>query len=244
MSPREWDATAYDRVAAPMTTRGVELVDRLELSGSETVLDAGCGSGQVTSHLLARLPEGRVIALDGSRQMLDAAGRRFGDDPRVSLVQADLGAPLPIDPGLDAVVSTSTFHWVRDHEALFANLAAVLRPGGVLEAECGGAGNIGAVLAILEALGQGEQETWTFATPEETVRRLRRAGFAHAEATLVPRPAVVAAGELEASLRTVVLGDHVARLGPEAGERLVADVAARMPEPVLDYVRLIVSARR
>lgn len=244
MNPREWDATSYDRLAAPMTSRGVELVDRLELSGDETVLDAGCGSGQVTAHLLTRLPEGRVIALDGSRTMLDAAAERFGDDARVTLVHADLGAPLPVDPGLDAIVSTSTFHWVRDHDALFANLAAVLRPGGVLAAECGGAGNIARVLTILEELGEDGQRTWTFATPADTLRRLEAAGFSHAQAELVPRPAEVEPEQLEAHLRTVVLGDHVARLGPEAGARLVADVAARMPEPVLDYVRLMISARR
>ncbi len=244
MSPREWDATTYDLVAAPMTARGVELVDRLELLGTEAVLDAGCGSGQVTAHLLTRLPEGRVIALDGSRTMLDAAAERFGSDPRVTLVHADLGAPLPVEAGLDAIVSTSTFHWVLDHDVLFANLAAVLRTGGVLEAECGGAGNIAGVLAIVDELGEGVERTWTFATPRDTVRRLEAAGFSHAEAQLVPRPAVIPEAQLERHLSTVVLGDHVGRLGAEAGARLVAAVAARMPEPVLDYVRLMISARR
>ncbi len=244
MTPREWDGAGYDRVAAPMTERGLEVVDKLELRGDETVLDAGCGSGQVTAHLLARLPAGRVIALDGSRQMLDVAAERFGDDPRVALVHADLAAPLALDGPVDAIVSTSTFHWIDDHDALFANLAAVLREGGALEAEFGGQGNIRAVLDILADLGEPGDATWTFATPEDTLRRLDAAGFAEASAQLVPRPARIAPEELGSHLRIVVLGDHVERLGPVAGQRLVADVAARLPEPVLDYVRLVASATR
>ncbi len=244
MTQREWDAAGYDRVAAPMTERGVDVVDKLELRGDETVLDAGCGSGRVTAHLLTRLPAGRVVALDGSRRMLDVAAELFGDDPRVALVHADLAAPLALDEPVDAIVSTSTFHWLRDHDALFASLAAVLRAGGALEAEFGGQGNVQSVVDILADLGEPEDATWTFATPQDTLRRLEAAGFAEARAELVPRPARIPPEELENYLRSVVLGDHVERLGPAAGERLVADVAARLPEPVLDYVRLVVSARR
>ena len=69
----------------------------------------------------------------------------FGD--RVEFVVADLGRPLPLDEPVDAILSTATFHWVLDHDALFANLAAVLRPGGRLVAQCGGVGNIATVAA-------------------------------------------------------------------------------------------------
>ena len=118
----------YDRVADPMTRWGAAVLDRLPLDGDERVLDAGCGSGRVTELLAARLPRGRVVALDGSPSMVEAARERlarFGD--RVEYVVADLGAPLPLDGPVDAIVSTATFHWVPDHDALFANLAAVLR---------------------------------------------------------------------------------------------------------------------
>ena len=64
---------------------------------------------------------------------------RLGDD-RVEYLVADLQEPLPVSPPVDAILSTATFHWIADHDALFANLAAVLRPGGQLAAQCGGAG--------------------------------------------------------------------------------------------------------
>jgi trans-aconitate 2-methyltransferase len=239
--PREWDAGTYDRVAAPMTVRGTELVDALDLRGDETVIDAGCGTGRVTARLLERLPEGHVIALDGSRAMLDRAAERFAGDARVCLMHADLGAPLSVRRTIDAVVSTSTLHWVTDHGALWANLRGVLRRGGVLRAEFGGAGNIAGVLEHVRALGVGHFP-WCFATPEDTERGLATAGFTAVETRLVPRTARLEPGQLVDYLRAVVLGDHVEHLGPEAGEELVQAVAVRMPEPEIDYVRLQVSA--
>ena len=87
------------------------------------MLDAGCGTGQVTEMLRARLPRGEVVALDGSASMIERARERLGDD-RVTYVVADLQRPIPIDEPVDAVLSTATFHWVLDHDALFRNLAA------------------------------------------------------------------------------------------------------------------------
>src|SRR2546430_3266962 len=136
--PRDWDADAYDRLPIPMTRWGTEVVGWLELTGDERVLDAGCGTGQVTRELLRRLPNGTVVALDGSTSMIEQARRRLDDD-RVEFVVHDLLDPLPIAP-VDAILSTATFHWVTDHERLFANLAGVLRHGGQLAAQYGGPG--------------------------------------------------------------------------------------------------------
>ena len=76
-APRDWDAATYDRIADPMTRWGADVLGRLPLRGDETVLDAGCGSGRVTEQLLARLPAGRVMALDGSPAMIEAARERL-----------------------------------------------------------------------------------------------------------------------------------------------------------------------
>src|SRR5215212_8517559 len=145
----DWNASRYDKVADPQTRWGAEVLERLPLEGDETVLDAGCGTGRVTELLLARLPRGRVVALDASAAMLEQArGRlaRFGD--QVSYVHADLGQPLPLEEPVDAILSTATFHWVADHDALFANLAPAVRHGGWLVAQCGGFGNIARFLEI------------------------------------------------------------------------------------------------
>ncbi len=141
----------------------------MTLAGDERVLDAGCGSGRVTERLLERLPHGRAVALDASPAMIAEARRRlarFGD--RVEYLVADLGRPLPIAEPVDAVVSTATFHWVPDHDALFRNLAAVLRPGGELVAQFGGAGNVASVMAVLAGIGDGWLGPAHFETPEAT----------------------------------------------------------------------------
>ena len=139
MPPREWDAATYDRVAAPQETWGRDVLERLDLRGDERVLDAGCGTGRVTALLLERVPDGHVVAVDGSQAMVDETRRRFGD--RVEAFAVDL-LDLELDDPVDAILSTATFHWIKDHDRLFARLHAALKPGGRLVAQCGGAGNV------------------------------------------------------------------------------------------------------
>jgi trans-aconitate 2-methyltransferase len=243
---REWDAATYDRVADPQARWGREVVDRLILDGNERVLDAGCGSGRVTEYLLTRLPRGRVIALDVSPAMLEQARRRLdAAADRVDFVLADLGGPLPIDPLVDAVLSTATFHWVPDHDALFRNLASVLRPGGQLAAQCGGYGNIASIRRVLETIGDGWLGPAHYETPEATAERLEQAGFTDAEVWLQPQPTRFDPGEpFERFLTTVILGPHLERLPPEDRPGFVRKVANALPAPEIDYVRLNVLARR
>lgn len=246
MTTRDWDAATYDRVADPMTRWGTAVLDRLPLNGDEIVLDAGCGSGRVTEMLVARLPNGRVIALDASPSMVDAARERlvrFGD--RVDFVVADLGQPLPLEGEVDAILSTATFHWVPDHDALFRNLAAALRPGGRLVAQCGGVGNIASIRRALASIGDGWLGPAHFETPLATAERLDAAGFVDIEAWLTDEPTRFEAGEpFETYLRTVVLGPHLDRLPADGREAFVRAVADAIPEPVIDYVRLNIVARR
>ncbi len=245
-TPRDWDAATYDRVADPMTRWGSVVIGRLPLSGEERVLDAGCGSGRVTEVLAARLPRGSVVALDGSPSMIEAARvrlARFGG--RIEYVVADLGQPLPITDPVDAILSTATFHWVPDHDALFRNLAAVLRPGGRLVAQCGGAGNIESIRQVLGRIGDGWLGESHFETAEDTAGRLANAGFTDIETWLSEEPTEFEPGEpFETYLRTVVLGAHVARLPVADREAFVHEVASRLDAPRIDYVRLNILARR
>ena len=243
----DWNATAYDRVADPQARWGAEVLARLSLAGDETVLDAGCGTGRVTEQLLARLPEGHVVALDQSAPMLAEARTRLASyGEQVAYVQADLGQPLPLAEPVDAILSTATFHWVPDHDALFANLAAVVRPGGWLVAQCGGAGNIAGFIAVAASIDPDfTRNPHNFQTAEATAERLERSGFVDIRTWLSEAPTAFEPGEpFEAFLETVCLRAHVATLPPEAHEPFVKAVADRMPEPVLDYVRLNIVARR
>ncbi len=241
--PRDWDAATYDRLPIPMTAWGETVLGWLELHGDERVLDAGCGTGQVTERLRDRLPRGSVIALDGSPSMIEAARARLGDD-RVEYIVADLVAPLPIAEPVDAVLSTATFHWIRDHDALFAGLAAVMRPGAQLAAQCGGEGNIANVEAALAAVGHDPVGWKHFAGVDDTAERLMLHGFTDVEVWLHDEPTPLPAADLEPYLETICLGDVVAEMEPGRRRTFVAEVAAQMPEPAIDYVRLNIRARR
>lgn len=242
----DWNASSYDRVADPQTNWGAEVLERLPLEGDETVLDAGCGTGRVTELLLAKLPRGRVVALDASAAMLgEARGRlaRFGD--QVTYVHADLGLPLPLSEPVDAILSTATFHWVPDHDALFANLAPVLRPGGWLVAQCGGFGNVATLLEVARQVNPGFRRRHNFQTPEATAARLEANGFEAVETWLSDAPTRFEPGApFEAFLETVCLRTFLDELPAADRDPFVKAVAARMPEPVLDYVRLNIVARR
>lgn len=244
--PREWDATTYDSLPLPHLGWGLRTLGRLPLTGDERVLDAGCGTGRDTEGLLDRLPEGRVVAVDGSVRMLDRLRERLaGRLDRVEVVRADLTQPLPFEGTVDAVFSVAAFHWIDDHAALFASLASRLRPGGRLVTECGGRGNIAVVnAAVADVLG-GRPGVWEFAGVEDTRRRLAEAGFTDVEVELRPDPARFTPGEqLESYLATVVLGAHLDGMADDEREPFVKAVAARLAEPVVDYVRLEISATR
>src|SRR3954453_18617763 len=138
---RSWDGAAYDRLSTPMEQMGLEVMERLDLHGDETVLDAGCGPGRLTETLMQGVRGGRVIGVDVSASMIDAARKRLGDgaDLRVAdLVGLDLGGDT-----VGVVFSTATFHWIADHDALFSSLRGTLRSGGRLVPPCGGAGKLG-----------------------------------------------------------------------------------------------------
>jgi trans-aconitate 2-methyltransferase len=247
-SAREWDAETYDAVSDPQFSWGMEVLERLELQGDEAVLDAGCGSGRVTAELAARVPEGSVLAVDGSKAMVAKAHERLGEG--ADYLVADL-AELELAEPVDLVFSTATFHWVLDHDALFARLRAALRPGGRLVAQCRGEGNvarhaevIAKVVARPEFAGHfaGATGMWNFAGPEVTEARLRAAGFSETRCWLEPKP--VQPPDPLAFTSTVTLGPLLAQL-PEQQRRPFAEaILAESEQPlVLDYVRLNIEAR-
>ncbi len=240
---REWDAATYDRVALSHHDWATVVLDRLTLDGDETVLDAGCGSGKVTEQLLARLPRGRVVALDGSARMLVQARRRLAAHlDRVTFVHADLARSLPVEP-VDAVVSSATFHWIADHRALFTNLAAILRPSGRLVAQCGGLGNVASVRRAVSAVRPLLPDPWHFATPEDAGADLAAAGFVDVRTWLTPATVAVPADDMESYLASVVLGSHLEHVAEAERSDFVRAVADRLPGPEIDYVRLNVVGR-
>jgi trans-aconitate 2-methyltransferase len=249
VTARDWDASTYDRVSGPQVEWAERVLERLPLRGDESVLDAGCGSGRVTRMLLDRLPDGRVVAVDSAPSMVEHAREALGD--RATVFQANL-TELELDEPVDAVFSNAVFHWVPDHRRLFERMFAALRPGGVIVAQCGGAGNVERFHEVTRDVAAGEPfaehfEGWTgpwhFSSAEEAAELLDAAGFDPVSTWLEPSP--VTLEEPAAFLRSVCLGPHLERLPDGLREPYLNAVVQHFEEdPTLDYVRLNIDARR
>jgi trans-aconitate 2-methyltransferase len=255
----EWDAAEYEVLSGPQAGWGANLLElfleRQDLRGDEAAIDAGCGTGRVTEVLLRRVANGMVLAVDGSRAMVEAAAERFAGDRRVRVEWQDL-LELEVERPVDVIFSTATFHWIKDHQRLFDRLARALKPGGQLVAQCGGAGNIARVrAAIQQGMNEhrfrkaflGWEDPWHFADPETTRARLEAAGFGQVKTWLHEEPTEFGSiEELARYLKTVVLGQHLSLLPETEHEPFTAAVAARIVEdsPAIDYVRLNILATR
>jgi trans-aconitate 2-methyltransferase len=244
----EWDAASYGALALPHEQWGRRTLARLPLAGDETVLEIGCGTGRDAAALLAAVPRGRLIALDGSAAMVAATRSRLagfpGADESATVLRHDLREPLPLpDASLDAVFSVATLHWLDDHPALFAELARVVRAGGRLALEYGGAGNIAEVNEALAALGVSPAGV-RFATPEEEHDALVAAGFVDVETRLRREEPHMPGEDLETFLRTIVLRPYLAEMPAPDAAAFVREVARRLPGGAVTYVRMEVAARR
>jgi trans-aconitate methyltransferase len=255
---REWNSAVYHRLSAPQVSWGKKVLSRLRLSGGERVLDAGCGTGRLTADLLEVLPDGRVVAVDLSQNMLRSAREHLASYiPRVSCIACDL-LQLPFEHAFDAIVSTAAFHWVLDHDQLFRNLRQALAPGGWLEAQCGGGPNLVALrnrantLMAAERFAQffgGFREPWLFQHAEGAAAAMRRAGFIEIETSAEAAPTVLDnADQYREFVRNIILRRHLENLPNEDLRAefmaiLTDQAAADDPPFFLDYWRLNLRAR-
>jgi trans-aconitate 2-methyltransferase len=258
----EWNAGAYNRLNNAMQTWGEAMVERLSLHGDETALDLGCGSGRLTEFLLRRLPRGRVIAIDRSANMLEAARAHLEPEfgGRIEYVQASLDE-IELDQVADLAFSNAAFHWVPDHARLLSAVFEALRPGAWLVAQCGGGPNIARVrerAGRLMAAAEFQPYVgdwpgpWEFAYPDVMAERLRVAGFVDVETDMFEAPVQLSSHqETRDYFENVILGTHLARI-PDSRpdlrdqflDRMTVQSAADDPPFCQDYWRLNLRARR
>jgi trans-aconitate 2-methyltransferase len=254
----DWNAGRYHDLSSPQQTWGRRVLERLPLSGTEHILDLGCGTGRVTEEIYRRLPNGRLVALDRSDAMIEAAQLWLCEHaPGAAVVQAD-GAALPFRRAFDAVFSTATFHWIPDHAALFRSIITALKPGGRLVAQCGGGPNLAVLRARADRLRADPRfwsffddwtEPWYYADVESTKRRLAAAGFIESDVSLEEAPTPFAGAAIfQEFIATVCVRPHVDRLPPRERKTFLTELtmaaAADSPPLTLDYWRLNISARR
>ena len=254
-----WDAAAYETAAVVQLAWGRKVLARRKWRGDETVIDVGCGPGTLTAELGAKVPRGRIVAVDNDPSMIERARQtlaRFGD--RVRVVESDITQLAGIEPA-DVIFSNAVIHWIHDHDALYETFLHHLRPGGMLLAQCGGEGNLAAARRVaseimkttaFEGYFHEWRSPWKYEDDASTQERLLIAGFADPEVTLEAAPTPFAdRGAFETFLRAVVMRPYLQALPDETVrnrfmQSFLERVEASNRGYVLDYVRLNVTATR
>lgn len=123
-----WDPAQYLAFGDERLQPALDLLVRIPLAAPETIIDLGCGAGNVTKALKNHWPRSMIIGVDGSPEMLE---RARGEDPEISWIEADLADWRPAHK-VDLIFSNAALHWLDCHAAMMSHLVEDLTPGGYL----------------------------------------------------------------------------------------------------------------
>jgi trans-aconitate methyltransferase len=248
-----WDASLYDARHSFVSAYGEDLVELLAPKADETIVDLGCGTGQLT----ARIAEtgAKVLGLDASPEMIEQARRNH---PALTFELAD-ATRFHLPAPCDAVFSNAALHWVKPPEAAVVRIEAALRPGGRFVAEFGGHGNVRQIVvaaraAVAAVLGYdpGDVSPWYFPGVGEYAALLERHSLEVRFAALFDRPTPLKEGERGMVHWLRMFGQPCFALLPQPDrERAMADTVERLKGALwrdgrwtADYRRIRVSAVR
>ncbi len=149
----QWDATDYAQHSCEQFKWACELIEKLDLRGDETVLDIGCGDGKVTAAIAAQLPNGRVVGIDSSPEMIELAVRHQVKAGWSHLMFELLDVrDMEYVEWFDVVFSNAVLHWIKEHLDMLHRVRKALKKGGRLLFQMGGRGNAREIIGILDEL--------------------------------------------------------------------------------------------
>ena len=235
-----WNAAEYEQHSSSQQLWAQGMIERLDLSGDERILDIGCGDGKVTAELAVRVPRGSVLGIDTSAEMIEFARGRF-PPARIPNLSFRLGdaTRLNFDDDFDLVVSFSCLHWVRDHVAVLKGIRRSLKSGGRVVLQFGGKGNATSVLDATADVVARSQWTpyfkgfgymWAFCSPEEYAALLYQVGLVPQRIELVPKDMVYEGTRgLKGWMRTTWL-PYIERVPETLRDKFVAEIVQRYVE--------------
>lgn len=239
-----WSPEQYGKNARFVSELGMPVVALLSPQPGERILDLGCGDGALTLKLVGM--GCKVVGVDSSAEMVGAA-RSLGLEAFV----AD-GQSLLFDNEFDAVFSNAALHWMKAPEKVIAGVWQALKPGGRFVGECGGYGNVAAIVEAVEsaltARGEAVANPWYFPRPEEYRQLLEARGFEIKAIDLIPRPTELP-GDVSGWLETFA-HPYTAGLPQVERQDFIAEVVEALRHVLCDtdgdwkadYVRLRFSA--
>jgi trans-aconitate methyltransferase len=192
-----WNAKDYAKHSLTQQKWAKELLSKLKLNGHESVLDVGCGDGKVTAEIAGCVPDGTVVGVDSSKEMIELARDNFAKDkyPNLSFQVAD-ARHLDFSERFDVVFSNAALHWIKDHRPVIAGIQKSLKPEGRILLQMGGKGNAESILSILEEM-MSESEwrqyfsdftfSYGFYEPQEYTTWISEAGLHPVRIELIPK---------------------------------------------------------
>jgi trans-aconitate methyltransferase len=218
-----WDTRAYDRDFAFVSAYGAELLDWLDPQAGETILDLGCGTGELAATIAKT--GATVIGIDSDPAMIEAARQRL---PDADLRVAD-AHDFTVERPVDAVFSNAALHWMPSSVEVLGCVSDALRDGGRFVAEMGATGNVAAVTGAVDQAcreaGLPERHwPWVFPSPAQYAAMLEDAGFEIRELDFRDRPTRLAGLDGLAGWLQMFAGDVLADVPSDVLAR-AADVA-------------------
>ena len=242
MTKQTWNAQKYQTEADFVARLGNPVLELLAPQAEETILDLGCGDGELTQKIANY--GGIVTAIDSSPEMIALATQR-GLKAEVLAAEA-----ISYQEEFDAVFSNAVLHWVKDINKATQNVYQALKPGGRYVGEFGGEGNIKALTtaiatAFLEHPDWGEfHSPWYFPSIGQYSQVLEEAGFRVMYMEIIPRPTPLKSGVT--SWLDIFAEGITHHLDPDRKEQFRQAVASKL-KPILytdkdgwvaDYVRI------
>lgn len=231
-----WNADDYTKNSSAQYEWAQELIGKLNLNGTESVLDIGCGDGKVTALIGSYLNQGSVTGIDNSVDMIETAKKSFpsAKHPNVSFLVLD-AAKLNCDNRFDVAFSNAVLHWVKDHKSVLRGVQRSLKKSGRILFQMGGKGNAQDIVDTLDELIKTEKWRpyfidfsfpYFFYSPDEYTPWFKEAGLIAKRVELITKDMVQKGKEgLAGWIRTTWM-PYIQRVPGNKRESLIDDIVS------------------
>src|ERR1700754_1314988 len=126
----EWNALGYAKISALQQAMPAEVLSQLNVKDARSVLDLGCGNGKITSEIASLIPDGWVVGVDASAEMIASAVEQYGEAVRPNLL-FEVGdiRKITFRDEFDLLVSFNALHWVPQQDIALRAIHTAMKPG-------------------------------------------------------------------------------------------------------------------
>ena len=237
VSTQRWDPEVYAKSSAAQQRWAQELLSKISIRRNERILDIGCGDGKVTAEIAPIVPEGSVLGIDNSVEMINFAQSKFPPTSWPNLAfQYGNASDLQFVDEFNLVLSFACLHWVLDHRPVLEGIKRSLKQGGKALMQFGGKDNAAAIIEVVDEIIS--EEKWSgyfegfkfpygFFGPDEYLIWLDRAGLRALRVELVQKDMVQAGREGLASWFKTTWLPYIEKVPKDLREDFIYEVVDR-----------------